>query len=181
MIHSQAITAFQRSCQEYFVCYAAAVNGLEEAAGRFAKCSPNKCKFLMARSGHRDDGIWHASMNIGRLLESSVRGGNFSDMIAKAFLIAIYSHWDEHYRELVANEVGVSKGSVLCDLMGDVRHIRNCIVHAKSIVRSEHNKIIILKWQLSPGPLRITEHMFRDFIDQVNMMQVRIKPPTVEM
>jgi hypothetical protein len=66
----------------------------------------------------------------------------------------------------------VSHKGVRSDLMGDLRLIRHCIVHNKSVITSEPEKLKDLKWQLAPGELRITYDMFSGLIDQINRMQV---------
>ncbi len=59
--------------------------------------------------------------------------------------------------------------------MGDLRLVRICIVHGKSVVTTEHTKLKELKWQLAPGEFRITNDMFSGLIDQINKMQVLIE------
>jgi hypothetical protein len=60
--------------------------------------------------------------------------------------------------------------------MGDIRLIRHCILHNKSIVTEKYAAFKELSWQLSPGPLVITDEMFKTLIDQINRMQVRVEP-----
>ena len=65
--------------------------------------------------------------------------------------------------------------------MGDLRLIRHCIVHNKSIVTNENTKLKELKWSLSPGELKITKDMFSRLLDQINHMLVRVEKETDQL
>lgn len=175
MKQSQSISDFQLSCQKYYICYTFAANGLTEGAGRFGMLNPDRSKTLYVGTGHPDDGKWHGRINIGEYLDSSQKNGVFADSIAKSFICAIYSSWDEYYRHAIAVEAGVKQKQVRSDLMGDLRHIRNCIVHKKSVLTDEPEKIRKLSWVLIPGPLIVTDDMFRDLVDQINRMAVAVE------
>ena len=176
MTPGQAISEFKRSCQEYYICYSVAAIGLEQAANRIAALSPDRTKTFHIGTGPPEVGDWQASISMGKYLDSSVRGGAFSDQLAKAFVTAIFSSWDELYRPRIAEEAKVATKKVRSDLMGDLRHIRHCIVHKNSVVTSEHRKLKELNWPMLPGALRITPEMFKGLIDQINTMRVVIEP-----
>jgi hypothetical protein len=176
MATSQAITDFQLSCQKYFVCYTFSAAGLQEHAKKLASHSPDHDKQLIVGTGHPDEKRWHAAMRIGEAIDSSRADGVFSDKIAKAFLVSMYSEWDEVYRPHLAAGNGTDTKAVKSDLMGDLRLIRHCIVHNKSKITDEHKKLKELKWQLSPGDLSITKEMFSSLLDQINKMIVRVEP-----
>lgn len=172
---SKAVAEFQSSCHKYYICYCFAANGVEEGADKFGMLKPDRSKTLIVGTGHPDDGKWHGRINIGEYLDSSKKNGAFSDAIAKAFVCAIYSLWDEYYRHAIAKEAGVNQKQIRSDLMGDLRHVRNCIVHKKSVMADEPGKIKELSWPLIPGPLFVTHEMFRDLIDQINRMVVSVE------
>jgi len=109
---------------------------------------------------------------IGEVIESSKTDGIFSDKIAKSFMTAMYSEWEEVCRPQIAAEEGITADKVTCNLMGDLRLIRNCIVHKKSTVTNERARLKELKWSLAPGKLRIDADMFAVLIDQINHMTV---------
>jgi hypothetical protein len=172
----QAITDFQHACQKYYICHTFARLGLADYAKKLASGAKEPDKKLIVGTGHPDAGRWHASMKIGEAIESSQADGAFSNKIAKSFIVAMYSEWDEVYRHQVALEVGVVSKAVKCDLMGDLRLLRHCIVHNKSIIADEQSKVRELKWPLLPGKLAITDSMFSQLIDQINRMLVRVEP-----
>jgi hypothetical protein len=100
--------------------------------------------------------------------------GEFFDTIAKSLLVLLYSRWDEYYRPLFANDIGADPKTVRCNLLGDLRHIRNCIVHAKSVVTNEHTKLKVLPWNIKPGPLVITREMLTLFVEASHQLVVEV-------
>ena len=175
MITSQAISDFQKSCHEYYACYVAASLGLSSIANKIASPNPNRSANLYFVEGHPDEGNSRAVMNMGEFIDKSMRNSNFSCAIAGAFVVAIYSEWSELYRNKCATELGVSTKDVKSDLMGDLRIIRNYIVHDDSKVPNECAKLKTLGWNLEPGKLRITGPMFSMLIDQINHLIVRLE------
>jgi len=174
MNHSKAITEFQLTCQRYYICYCLAAIGLEGHAEQLTKLAPDRTKTMFIGEGHPQDGKFHGSMNIGELLDSSRRHGAFADMIAQSFIVAMYTSWDELYRPAVAAEIGAGPKAVQSDLMGDLRLIRHCIVHKKSVISDEPEGIKELSWKLSPGKLVVSAAMFQDLIAQINHLAVRV-------
>lgn len=174
MKHSQALADFQKHCQKYYICYTFSSMGLKSGADKLTDLNADRSKSIIIGTGHPDDGNWHGSMNIGELIVSSQKNGDFPNQIAKSFICAIYSLWDEFYRHRIATENGSEQKKVTSDLMGDIRHIRNCIIHHKSIISNEQTKMRELNWNLIPGELIISEEMFQTLIDQVNKMTVSI-------
>ncbi len=177
MNKSQALTDFQLNCQKYYICYSLAAMGLKEFVDKFSKLHPNRANSLIVGAGHPDDGKWHGSINIGELLDASQPDGTFLDTIAKSFISTIYSSWDEYYRNSIADEAGVEQKKVISNLMGDLRHIRHCIVHKKSILSNEPEKLKEISWKLVAGPLCISDEMLQELMDQVNKMTVSIEGP----
>lgn len=176
MNQSKALADFQLDCQKYYICYALATKGLSDYAEKLLKeLNPDRAKSLILGTGHPDDGKWHGSIEFGELFDSSRKNDVFADAIAKSFICAIYSSWDERFRHAVAEEVSSKQKNVNSDLMGDLRHVRNCIVHKKSIITDELSKIKELSWSLSVGYLVVTDEMFRDLIDQINQMLVKVE------
>lgn len=177
-MNSAALTEFQHACQQHFVCYTFALSGLEDHVGKLASIAADHEKNLIVGTGHPDEGHWHASMKIRDIVARSQKDGIFADQIAKAFVTVMYSEWDEYYRQRAAHEIAVSAKAIQCDLMGDLRLVRNCIVHKKSVVTDEHTKLKELEWSVSPGSLRITGEMFSKLVDQINRMVLRVAKNT---
>lgn len=172
---------FRLRCQEYYICLKFATEGIIEAAERFEENKPDPTSRLwisdldLKGDGQAKINKNYASISVGKYLESSRSDSTFSNEIAKAFVCTIYSLWDETYRNLIAKDAKVDQKNVSADLMGDLRHIRHCIIHSKSVITKEKEKIKVLKWDVQPGELMITQKMFAELISQINEMPVAIE------
>lgn len=128
---------------------------------------------LFIGSGHPDQGQAHSKISLKDAVTHSQKNGMFSDMIAKAIIVTVYSEWDELYRHKIAHEVEADAKNVASDLMGDLRIVRHWIVHKKSVIDKDHTKIKILPWPLSFGEeLKISNDMFSSLIDMINVMKI---------
>jgi hypothetical protein len=173
--HSAAITGFQKLCQQHFTCVAFAFVGLEKVAQLLDGLVPDNDADLYIGSGPPDEGHAHSQMNMRDAIAQARTDGGFGSQIAKAMLVLIYSEWDETYRGKHAKEINCPDSDLIkCDLMGDVRLIRHCIVHCKSVIAEKHTRLKELKWSLSPGNLAITKDMFSTLIDQINVMRAYV-------
>jgi len=128
--------------------------------------------------GHADpdEGVPPQSvMSASKAVASAQRDGLFPDILAKALLIRLYAEWDERYRRDIGIEFGVKTSNVTAELMGELRIIRNWIVHKKSIVGTDASKIRVLPWKLKAGSeMQISSAMFRELVDCINTMRVEI-------
>lgn len=119
-----------------------------------------------------------SELKISDVTNALEKDGEFSNLIASSLIVLIYSLWDEFYRKKIAEELGVDTNLVMSDVMGDIRVIRNCIVHKKSMVSNEHNKIKVLSWPNKSGALNINYEMFTELKIEINKMHIQIKDAT---
>ncbi len=74
---------------------------------------------------------------------------------------------------LAAQELNVKKDKIKCDLAGDMRLIRNAIVHNNSIVHFDPKRLRVLNWMLERDVMfTVTAKMLTHFIDEVNEMNL---------
>jgi len=109
------------------------------------------------------------------VLERGREGGTYEDFIAKAIIVLIYAEWEEVSRPAIAAELGAKPDEVKCVLMGDLRRIRNCIIHNRSSLTEEAVRVKELGWDFSVSRLTVTKEMLAVLIDQINSMYVRIE------
>jgi hypothetical protein len=123
----------------------------------------------------------HARINTIACIKKCEENGEFSNTIAKSLLCTMYSLWDEDYRHRIANASDCDARYIECQLMGDLRKIRHCVIHQKSIVPAGGLKFEVLDWEFPEGELKITHDMFLEFNDAVrgNKMNIRsLSPPS---
>ena len=117
-------------------------------------------------------------MPLSDFLEWLRPGGESENQHTKALIVFMYHLWEEGFRKKIADSLSISQDWVKCDLMGDIRHIRNCIIHNNSVISQDLlNRLKILSqiWDIRLGKLLISENMIHLLMEQINAIRVTIK------
>lgn len=176
------VEEFQATCEEYLFCLMFASRGIETTGDLVGKEKAKPGQKFWIASDTESDPKYHARMDISTFVEKSKKNGYFVNEICKSLLCTIYSLWDETYRHRIAKAAGVDAGALIAPLMGDLRKIRHCILHNKSVIPENGYQFEVLAWELAPGVLSITAEMFREFIDMVRTkMAIQAASMTPEM
>ncbi|MBV4537240.1 hypothetical protein [Pseudomonas urmiensis] len=176
------VEEFQDTCGEYLFCLMFASNGIETNGDLVAKEKAKPGQKIWIASDTKSDPKYHARMDVSMFVEKSKKNGFFVNELCKSLLCSIYSLWDETYRHKIAKAAEVEAGALIAPLMGDLRKIRHCIIHNKSIIPEDGYQFEVLTWKLAPGALAITAEMFREFIDIVRTkMAIQAASLTPEM
>lgn len=87
----------------------------------------------------RPDAMWHKS----EIEDAAKPDGWLQGWITQAWIALIYSRWEDHYRKLFADAAGVDRKKVSCDVIGDIRNLRNDVIHHNGIAgeNTRKNKI----------------------------------------
>lgn len=80
----------------------------------------------------RAHGEWRRSEFLHRAKEDIPKA------LSQQWIVATYAQWDHHWRPILADAAGVSESSVKSDLFGDLRLLRNDIVHHGGVA-TRHN------------------------------------------
>ena len=177
-----ALEAFRSDCQSHFCAFCGAINGRTLAYERFKAVMKSPTNMVSVGTGFPDSEqrpgeSTIAQLRQGDLLDGLKPGGVFEDRHAKAFMVMIYHRWDEFFRHLIAESLSVSKDSIECDMMGDIRHVRHTIIHHDSEITQETmDELILLPrvWRLSVGTLTLSEGMLHLLMEQINAICVRV-------
>ncbi|WP_156928476.1 hypothetical protein [Bradyrhizobium sp. th.b2] len=70
--------------------------------------------------------------------------------VSRVLIITIYQFWEDHYRQQFANLVGKAKNEIASDFFGDIRHLRNDIIHHRNFASERVAKCKRLKY-FEPG------------------------------
>ena len=100
------------------------------------------------------------------------KNGPFSQLIGHGLIVWIFAYWEELYRGKIADEIGVVKNRIMSDVMGDIRIIRNSIVHNNGIVNKDFKKLKIFTWIKAGEPILITTEEMMKIQKALNTMQV---------
>lgn len=165
---------FIDACDEYLFCLVFSVQGIEQRGKELKKMRFREGQRLWIGSDLETNKKMHARMDLKELIKRCSKNGRFTTELTKSLLCLIYAMWDESFRHRIAAAYGCEPEEVFCPLMGDLRKIRHCIIHHKSIVHEKGIQFEYLDWKLASGPLSITYEMFREFNDAVRGRGMKI-------
>ena len=174
---------FRSECQKAYCAFDGTVNGQQlDAVARYRKLfsSPHK-RFSVGRGrpgGPQLPGrSTIATLGQGELLDAMAEGGEFEDRRNKALLVMLYHRWDEFYRYRIGQAFGIGKNDVRCELMGDLRRVRNLIVHDNAVVPSGFSCMFLDQiWgPFTAGELTVANGMMHSLMEQLNAIRVEIR------
>jgi predicted nucleotidyltransferase len=73
----------------------------------------------------------------GKLKKRNEKNGDNCILAARFFIILTYIFWEEEYREKIANALKINKNNLIVPIIGDLRMLRNDIIHHQSIITKE--------------------------------------------
>lgn len=73
-------------------------------------------------------------------IATNSEGGSNEQQHSQAILVFLFAFWEEEIRPRLAASKGVELQEIRSDIMGDLRILRNVILHSKNIIRSEKHK-----------------------------------------
>jgi hypothetical protein len=88
-------------------------------------------------------------------------------LIANLCLVTIYQYWNDYYRPSIANCLNININNIQVPLFGDIKFLRESIIHHRGIAISKVERCAILKWFKVGEPIQITKDMFEQMIDEV--------------
>jgi len=177
----ESLNVFSEEIHDILACYSVAKSGVNRTHDDLASAVAGGAQLGTTRESTLFFGPYDPAtspplgrLKIGTYLDRSAVDGHYSDLLAKAHIVYLYARWEVHYRPLVAQELGVKIEQVCCDVMGDLRLIRNALLHAAGIT-NEHQRIRKLPWKLAPGPLHITSNMMYELSTCAQPIEVYVK------
>lgn len=119
---------------------------------------------------HPDDpsAPWLHKTTQGDLKQRNLREGLNDGFIGNMCLVALFSYWEDYYRGKIATTLGKSRESILVPVFGDIRLIRNSIVHHQAIALPEIERCEVLKWFSRNEAITISTDQFRELAKTVN-------------
>jgi len=178
--------SFIASCQKQYFAFVAATTGL----AIFHKELDNSFKDATIRGIDTSQGeaallsvfgTKIAKMDAQQARKSSEPGGTFEDLHAKAFIVLVYSLWDENSRKQIADKLPAKIRTeeendrvkrVKSNLMGDIRYIRNHIVHPRAKIGNL--KVLPEKSWKRMVRYGITEPAIGVLKEQINAIEIEI-------
>ena len=173
---------FRFRCQRLYVAFDGLVNGRPRMLEywRQQKVSRNNKLTMGTQFPNGEQSIGRstiAEVTFGELFDGMTDGGEFDQLSTKALLVFMYSLWEETIRGNIADALQVKRCRVRCDLMGDLRHVRNFVVHHHEGTKQDYvggAKLLPQIWPTFPDDEKITAKMLHGFMEQLNAIIVEI-------
>jgi hypothetical protein len=73
-------------------------------------------------------------------IEANSEGGSNSQQLSQAVLIFLFTYWEDEIRPRLASAKNAKLQDIRSDIMGDLRILRNVILHAKGILRQDKQR-----------------------------------------
>jgi hypothetical protein len=132
--------------EAHYVAYDMANSGMHYIAEHFLSLPDYdpSANFETGMTGHEGQFVRLAGMNNSKAVLGMVRNGPFSQLLAHGVLDLVYALWNETFRKLVAQELGVKTQEIQWDIMGDLRIVRNMIIHNNCEVDDSARRLKLL-------------------------------------
>ncbi|HEY9295501.1 MAG TPA: hypothetical protein VIQ31_03850, partial [Phormidium sp.] len=78
--------------------------------------------------------------------------------------ISIYSYWEDYYRNKIAELLSKKKNDLKEPIMGDLRLVRNSIIHHRAIALPEIEDCTLLRWYKERDKIFISKEQFEEII-----------------
>lgn len=177
MSQPKSLVEFKRTTQAFHTAYCMANAGMGYIATDIENLegyNPDG-KFQIGEKDETfDSRTAVAEMKNSQAVDGMRKNGPFSQIIAHGIINWIYSLWDEEYREKIASELGKSTNDIMSDVMGDVRIVRNFIVHHNAIADKRVKKLKSLTW-ISEGPLVLINEDMTRIQEAINTMSIYLR------
>ena len=113
-----------------------------------------------------DSRVVHACSQ-GEYRSRNEEGGRNHLVMGQVCLVQIYGYWDDCYRAKLATSCGKETNDLKLDIMGDIRFLRNSIVHHRGVAVKDVERCVILKWFKEGDSILLTPVNFEDIISRV--------------
>ncbi len=88
----------------------------------------------------KPDVIHNRIIRASDYIEANSEGGSNAQQLSQAVLVFLFTYWEEEIRPRLAALKNVKLQEIQSDIMGDLRILRNVILHSKGIIRSDKHK-----------------------------------------
>ena len=173
---------FRSQCQRLWFAFNGMINGrpLMVERWRQQQIARHNRLFVGTQFPEQEQSVGKstfAQITFGELLDSMAEGGEFEQLNAKAYLVFIDALWEDSVRKWIANVLRVKEREVKCDLLADLRRLRNLMIHRSEKAKQNYvEKVTLLPqiWDINPDDVIITASMLQALIEQLNAMHVHV-------
>jgi len=86
------------------------------------------------------DVVMQRTIRASDFLEANSENGSNEKQQVRSILVFIYTFWEKEYRPRLASCKNVEANKIRSDIMGDIRVLRNAILHEKGVLKKDKYK-----------------------------------------
>lgn len=87
--------------------------------------------------------------------------------IGNLCLVQLYQFWEDHFRGEVAKALGKRKNDIVHDVFGDIRLLRNSIIHYRAMAFSDVASCKVLTWFMPGQRITLSKEQFEQLVRHV--------------
>lgn len=120
----------------------------------------------------------YAAMRISEIKVQIADGGELAVRLGHQWIVFLFALWDETYRPRLAAAHGCDKNDIKAPILGDLRRLRNDVVHHAGIATTRNTgKCEVLQGWFQPGDLIVmTGHLYNEFIHAFPWTELAVSP-----
>jgi hypothetical protein len=108
----------------------------------------------------------YAGWRLSEVINQVKRNGPVETRLGHLWIVTLYALWEEKYRPRLAAARGRSSADEKYDLWGDLRHLRNDVVHHGGIATTENTGrcVLLRHWFQTGDIIRLKSRHFDEFL-----------------
>jgi len=111
-----------------------------------------------------DAKVLHA-VPIGELKKRLAEDSEDYRHIANYCIVTLFQFWEEEFRPRLAQLRQVATDEIQSDEWGDLRILRNSIIHNKGVATSDVTRMKVFRWFSSGVPISVTKEQFKLLVE----------------
>jgi hypothetical protein len=123
--------------------------------------TPNSTIFFGSEDPSYPTSFIQHETTINILLTRNEEDGDNHRWLGNLCLVAIYAYWEDEYRARLATALSLKeKKELKSDVMGEIRKLRNAIIHNGGIATKEVEDLLIFPWFKRGEGIGVTKDNF---------------------
>ncbi len=174
----QMIDSYIKEIDAVYGTYLDSTIGFKMLSEKFKALKPDFTKSLHIGNGDpnlKESYALH-SVRFDTFFARNDLNGDNHRLMSNMALTTIYQLWEDHYREPIANHFGLKKNELKNDLFGDLRIIRQGIIHNNGCAISDFKKLKIFDFlKESKGQINISAKQLEIIINELKMELIKLE------
>jgi hypothetical protein len=164
------IGLYYDSMSAYAGSYFALVEQQEKFAEEFGmsieEIDTRRKAYATGHPSDPDTQILHSTTQ-GQFKANHAEEGKNALAMGNISVCQIFAYWEDGYRGPIAKDFGIDKKELLSDIFGDIRQLRNDILHHRGIATNKVTRYQLTKWFDVGDSIRINQEKFEFIVSKV--------------